>query len=43
MYLLEDKGEIALYRNDSDAIIIKYGDKTFNLAKFGILWIIILK
>ena len=38
MYLLEDKGEIALYRNDSDAIIIKYGDKTFNLAKFGILW-----
>ena len=38
MYLLEDKGEVALYRNDSDAIIITYGDKTFNLAKFGILW-----
>ena len=38
MYLLEDKGEIALYRNDSDEIIITYGDKTFNLAKFGILW-----
>ena len=38
MYLLEDKGEIALYRNDSDAIIITDGDKTFNLAKFGILW-----
>jgi len=38
MYLIEEKGEVALYRNDSDAIIIKYGDKTFNLAKFGILW-----
>ncbi len=38
MYLLEDKGKVALYRNDSNAIIIKYGDKTFNLAKFGILW-----
>ena len=38
MYLLEDKGEVALYRDNSNAIILKYGDKEFNLAKFGILW-----
>jgi hypothetical protein len=38
MYLIEDIGEVALYRNNSDAIILKYGDKAFNLAKYGILW-----
>ena len=31
MYLLEDKGEVALYRNDSDQLIVTYGDNTFTL------------
>ena len=38
MYLIEDIGKVAIYRNNSDAIILKYGDKSFNLARFGILW-----
>ena len=36
MYLLEDKGEVALYRNDNDQIVVNYQDRTFNLN--GITW-----
>ena len=31
MYLIEDKGKVALYRNDSDQLIVTYGDNTFTL------------
>ena len=36
MYLLEDKGEVSLYRNDNDQIVVNYQDRTFNL--YGITW-----
>ena len=36
MYLIEDKGEVSLYRNDYDQIVVNYNDKTFNL--YGITW-----
>ncbi len=31
MYLIEDKGKVALYRNDSDQLVVTYGDNTFTL------------
>ncbi len=36
MYLLEDKGEVSLFRNDNDQIVVNYKDRTFNLE--GITW-----
>ena len=36
MYLLEDKGEVALYRNDNNQIVVKYKGETINLI--GIKW-----
>ena len=36
MYLIEDKGEVSLYRNDNDQIVVNYQERTFNL--YGITW-----
>ena len=36
MYLLEDKGEVSLYRNDNNQIVVKYKGETINLI--GIKW-----